>query len=88
MDSKLIVKIVVWVVVAGFAVYLMGKYRDILRAFFDEVATELKKSAWPTWQELRESTVIVGVAILALSVCVAAYDFVFLRIISFLTHLG
>ena len=88
MDSRLIAKIVIWAIVAGVAVYLLAKYRDTLRTFFDEVMTELKKSAWPTWQELRESTVIVGIAILALSLCVAFYDFVFLRIISFLTHLG
>lgn len=88
MDSKLIFKIVVWAIVAGVAVYLLVKYRDTLRTFFDEVVTELKKSAWPTWQELRESTVVVAVAIVALSVCVAIYDFIFLRIISYLTHLG
>ena len=88
MEGKLIARIVVWAIVAGVAVYLLVKYRDTLRAFFDEVVTELKKSSWPTWQELRESTVVVSVAILGLSICVALYDFVFLRIISFLTHLG
>ena len=81
-------KVVIWVIVTGVGVYLLAKYRDILRTFFDEVGTELKKSAWPTRQELFDSTVIVGVAILALGICVAIYDFVFLRIISFLTHLG
>jgi preprotein translocase SecE subunit len=88
MDSRLIFKIVLWATVAGLAVYLLAKYRDTLRTFFDEVVAELKKSAWPTRQELFDSTVIVGVAIFALGVCVAIYDFVFLRIISFLTHLG
>ena len=88
MDGNLIIKIVLWAIVAGMAVYLLVKHRDTLRTFFDEVVTELKKSAWPTWPELRESTVVVGVAILALGICVAVYDFIFLRIISFLTHLG
>ncbi len=88
MDAKLIAQLIVWAMVAAVAIYLLVKYRDALRTFFDEVMTELKKSAWPTWQELRESTAVVGVAIIALGICVALYDFVFLRIISFLTHLG
>ena len=88
MDGKLIAKIVAWAIVAGVGVYLLAKYRDTLRTFFDEVVIELKKSSWPTWQELRESTIIVSIAIMALSICVAIYDFVFLRIISILTHLG
>jgi len=85
MDNKLILKIVLWVIVAGFGIYLLIKYRDTLRNFFDEVIVELKKSSWPTWQELRESTVIVSIAIVALSICVALYDFIFLWIISHLT---
>jgi len=74
--------IIFWVIVAVLAVFLIAKYREQLRTFFDEVIAELKKSAWPTWQELRESTIVVGIAILALGFCVAAYDFVFLWVIS------
>ena len=88
MDSRFIAKMVFVAIVVVVGLYFLVKYRDILRIFFDEVSTELKKSAWPTWQELRESTLIVSSAILALSICVAIYDFIFLRIISFLTHLG
>ena len=88
MDSKLIVRIVLWAVVAGFAVYLLVKYRDQLRTFFDEVVTELKKSSWPTWEELRESTAVVGIAIIGLGICVALYDLVFLWVIRELTKMG
>lgn len=88
MDSGLIIRIVIWAVIAGIVIYLLAKYREQLRTFFDEVVTELKKSAWPTWQELRESTIVVGISILLLGICVSIYDFVFLRVISFLVHLG
>ena len=88
MDTALIVKIVVWAIVVGIVVYLLVKYRDTLRTFLDEVATELKKSAWPTRQELRESTIVVGISIVLLGICVSIYDFIFLKIIGFLIQMG
>ena len=47
-----------------------------IRTFFDEVRQELKKCAWPTWGELKESTVVVVVSVLILTVFVGVSDFV------------
>jgi len=47
-----------------------------VRTFFDEVRQELKKCAWPTWAELKESTVVVVVSVLILTVFVGVSDFV------------
>ena len=46
-----------------------------IRTFFDEVRQELKKCAWPTWGELKESTVVVVVSVLILTVFVGVSDF-------------
>jgi preprotein translocase subunit SecE len=37
-----------------------------LAAYWDETKEELKKCTWPTWDELKGSTVIVVVSILLL----------------------
>jgi preprotein translocase subunit SecE len=55
------------------------------RGFVVEVWAELKKSSWPTRQELVDSTIVVIVTVLVLGVFVALADTVFLRIIAFLT---
>ena len=56
------------------------------RGFVVEVWAELKKSSWPTWKELIDSTIVVMVTVLILGVFVALADVVFLRIIAFLTR--
>jgi preprotein translocase subunit SecE len=47
-----------------------------VRTFFDEVRQELKKCSWPTWGELKESTVVVVVSVVILSAFVGVSDFV------------
>ena len=56
------------------------------RDFVVEVWAELKKTSWPTWKELLDSTIVVMVTVLILGVFVALADIVFLRIIAFLTR--
>jgi preprotein translocase subunit SecE len=53
--------------------------------FFNEVVTELKKSAWPTRKELINSTVIVTVTMLMLGAFVALADLIFVKIVGMLT---
>ena len=55
------------------------------KAFFAEVVTELKKSAWPTRRELLDSTLVVIVTMLILGMFVAVADLVFVKIIGMLT---
>jgi len=47
-----------------------------VRTFFDEVRQELKKCAWPTWGELKESTLVVVVSVVILTVFVGVSDLV------------
>ena len=56
-----------------------------MREFLHEVVVELKKSSWPTRQELIDSTLVVIVTVLILGLFVAFTDLVFVRIIAMLT---
>jgi preprotein translocase subunit SecE len=55
-----------------------------IRGFLAEVVAELKKSAWPTRKELVDSTIVVVIAILILSIYVATADFWFVKIVGWL----
>jgi preprotein translocase subunit SecE len=45
------------------------------RIFLGEIVDELKKASWPTWSELRDSTVVVIVAAIILGVFTSISDF-------------
>lgn len=45
------------------------------RIFFGEILEELKKASWPTWTELRDSTVVVIVACVLLGLFTSVADF-------------
>ena len=45
-----------------------------IRGFYHNVVTELKKCTWPTRAELTESTVVVIVSVIMLSLFVALAD--------------
>jgi len=49
------------------------------RDFFKEVQLEFTKVSWPTRNELRDSTIVVIVAVLLVSLFIAAVDY-FLRL--------
>jgi len=57
-----------------------------VREFLSEVVVELKKSAWPTRQELIDSTIVVIVTVIILGLFVAFADVVFVRIVAMLTR--
>jgi preprotein translocase subunit SecE len=38
--------------------WLVGKFRE-LRTFFSEVRSELKKVTWPSWAEVKATTIVV-----------------------------
>ncbi len=50
--------------------------------FLREVKVELQKVSWLTREELKDSTIIVLLSTLALSIVVAAFDFVMSKLIS------
>ncbi|HJO91948.1 MAG TPA: preprotein translocase subunit SecE [Victivallales bacterium] len=63
----------------------MTKWLTNIRKFINGTIEELYKCTWPTRQELFRSTIIVLVAIVAVTVFVGLVDFGSQRIIRFLT---
>ena len=55
------------------------------RIFPGELFDELKKASWPTWTELRDSTVIVIVACVILGVFTSITDFSLYQVVDLFT---
>jgi len=70
------IHIVVWAVVIG-AVFGYLWWQGQVRRFavyIQETREELKKCSWPTWQELKGSTVVIAVSIALFGAFVMAAD--------------
>lgn len=61
--------------------------RNNIARFFREMRTELKKVVWPTWKQLRGSTITVLLACLFIGAIIWIADFVLGQLVS-LTLLG
>ncbi len=57
--------------------------RDKIVTYYEETVLELKKVSWPTWDEVRGSTIVVIVT----SILLAAFTFVVDSGLSYLTRL-
>jgi preprotein translocase subunit SecE len=69
-------KILIWVVLLGAAFAILwwqGQLKRI-RDYIGETREELKKCTWPTWDELKGSTVVVSVAILLMGAFTVVVD--------------
>ncbi len=63
---------------------MKNPFRSI-RIFSMETITELKKASWPSWLELRDSTIVVLAAVAILGVFIAIADFSLANVINLLT---
>jgi preprotein translocase subunit SecE len=71
--------IAIWVVVIG-AVFAYAWWQGHIRrlaVYVQETWEELKKCSWPTWQELKGSTVLMAISIALLGAFTFVLDFVF-----------
>jgi len=55
------------------------------RIFFGEMVDELKKASWPTWSELRDSTIVVIVACALLGLFTSVADFSLYQVVDLFT---
>ena len=80
-------KILIWVAVIGaaFAFLWWQGYLKRVSAFVAETREELRKCTWPTWDELKGSTILVFVTILLLGVFTVAVDWVSTQLIMLIT---
>ena len=60
------------------------KERTSPRMFFSEVRGELRKVAWPTRQEVINSTIIVLIAIVVMTTLIFGFDYVSAKAVLFL----
>ncbi len=63
---------------------MKNPFRSI-RIFTGETISELKKASWPTMLELRDSTIVVLVAIAILGTFVAVADFSLANVVNLFT---
>jgi preprotein translocase subunit SecE len=79
--------ILIWVAIIGaaFAFAWWKGYVVRLRNYWDETMQELRKCAWPTWDELKGSTVVVAITILLLGGFCYGVDTVFYYIVKWMT---
>jgi preprotein translocase subunit SecE len=82
-----LIKLLVWVVVilAVFAFLWWKGYLARFATYVQLTREELRKCTWPTWVELRGSTVVVAIAILGLGLFTVVVDWVFAQLILFFT---
>ncbi len=71
--------IIIWAVVIGaaFAWLWRGGQLARLANYVQQTREELRKCSWPTWTELKGSTVVVGISIVLLGLFTVAVDQVF-----------
>jgi preprotein translocase subunit SecE len=72
----------IWVVViAAIFAFLWAKgYLQQLTSYVKETREELRKCTWPTWEELKGSTVVVAISIILLGGYTVIVDQVLFRV--------
>jgi preprotein translocase subunit SecE len=78
---------IIWIVVIAVAFVIIWRNGQLakLATFFRETREELNKCTWPTWNELKGSTVVVMISIALLGGFTVAADSVFAVLMRLLT---
>ena len=78
-----LIPILVWVVIIGvaFALAWWKGYVVRLRNYWNATGEELRKCAWPTWEELKGSTVVVTITIVLLGAFCYVVDTIFYHLV-------
>ncbi|SPE52393.1 Protein translocase subunit SecE [Verrucomicrobia bacterium] len=77
-----LVKIGIWGAIIGIAFAILWRkgYVVQLRDYVRETRVELGKCTWPSWDELKGSTVVVTISIIILGTFTVAVDQVLFRL--------
>ena len=80
-----LVKIGIWAVVIGviFVVLWRKGYLLQLTNYVQQTREELRKCTWPTWAELKGSTIVITISIVLLGGFIVLVDQVFFRLFMF-----
>jgi preprotein translocase subunit SecE len=80
------ITLLIWAVLIGaaFAYCWRKGYLAQLTNYVQQTREELRKCAWPTWDELKGSTVVITISIVLLGGFIVLVDQVFFRVFMFL----
>jgi preprotein translocase subunit SecE len=79
--------ILVWVVVIGGTFAWLWRAGHLMRftTYIQQTREELRKCTWPSWDELKGSTVVVAISIVLLGGFTVFVDFVFMMLVRWIT---
>ena len=82
-----LVKIGIWVAVVGILFGFLWRKGYLARftGYVQQTREELRKCTWPTWNELKGSTLVVVVSIVILGTFTVVVDFVFHLLVRWIT---
>jgi preprotein translocase subunit SecE len=82
-----LVKIGIWVAVIGVAFVFAWRKGYLLRLsnYVQQTREELRKCTWPTWDELKGSTVVVAISIAILGAFTFIVDQIFVQLMFWLS---
>jgi preprotein translocase subunit SecE len=80
-----LIKIGIWGAVVGIIFVILWRkgYLLQLTTYVQQTREELRKCTWPTWDELKGSTVVITISIILLGGFVVLVDQVFFRVFMF-----
>ena len=78
--------IIVWSVIAVIVFAWLWKAGQLVRvaAYVRETREELRKCSWPSWDELKGSTVLIFIAIVGIGGFTVAVDAIFVNLFAML----
>jgi len=53
-----------------------------VKSYFEELQTEMRRVTWPSWKQVRATTIVVIVAVFAFAAYFAVIDQIFLSLIN------
>jgi preprotein translocase subunit SecE len=82
-------KILIWVAVIGvaFAIAWWKGYLLQISNYVRLTREELRKCSWPTWDELKGSTVLVAISIFLMGAFTFAVDIVFEKVVTLIAKI-
>ena len=82
-------QILIWTGIIGFVFAVLWFTGNIvkLRNYVMETREELRKCTWPTWDELRGSTVLVVVSIALLGMFTVIVDYVLVLFVNWMARI-
>ena len=87
MNNNFYIQLLIWVAVIAVVFGVLWKTGQLLRLanYVQETKEELKKCTWPSWTELKGSTVVVLFSILGLGLFTMGVDWLLLMFVKGIT---